>query len=105
MGFTIDRISWHTRQEGAPDPYSEVAAQFWALVDFLQRNELTTRTLAASADDLHEEFALESTDLTPMGLQLLRSAYEPWVRRVERTGDATNTAILERALARLRRPS
>ena len=102
MGFTIDKISWHTTRPGEPDPLDEMVDQFWAAVRFLQAHGLTTRILAHSREEIHEDFEIGSDDLTAEGMQLIRASYEPWVRRVERTGNAEDVQILERGLARIR---
>lgn len=105
MGYTIDKIAWHTQQPHEPEPFEVMAEQFWHAVRFLQENGLTTRDLATSTSDLDEEFEIHTDDLTSEGLALMKAAYEKWVRRVERGMAAEDTAILAQALARLRQSS
>lgn len=102
MGYTITRIAWHTPQAREAEPYEAMAAEFWVLVDFLQRNGLTTRQLAASVDDLHEDFGIHTDDVTPEGLVIMKSPYTAWQRKIERGMSPEDTSILERALERIR---
>jgi len=105
MGYTIDKISWHTQQLCEPEPYEVMAAQFWHAIKFLQENGLTTRHLAGSINDLDEDFGIHTDDLTSQGLALMKAAYQEWVRKVERGMSPDDTSILERGLERIRQSS
>jgi len=79
---------------------SELLTKWSALAAFLELNELTTRRLTKSDGRIDETFVLQSTDLTPTGLQLIRKAYEKWQRQAKTPDDIRP---LEKALATLRR--
>jgi hypothetical protein len=66
---------------------------------FLDRNGLTTRQLANADGRVGEDFVLESSDLTPLGLQLIQKAYVKWQRQAETPDDVR---LLEKALVQLR---
>jgi hypothetical protein len=79
-----------------------VALEYWTISDFLQRSCLTTRELAASPNDITDDFEIRSDDLTPEGLQFMRTGYQKWLRMLDRGGDPSDTRILERELAKQR---
>jgi hypothetical protein len=100
--FVLDKVGWHTRVVGNSETRDQVIRRFWALSQFLARNGLLVQSLAQSVDEITDQFCIKSTDLTPEGLVLMRSAYERWLKRLDRGGDPTNVEILEKALKKLR---
>ena len=102
-GFTIDQVSWHTQVQGTLATFEQVAERFWAIVNFLQENGLTVRQLAGGIEEIDEAFSIHSDDLTDLGLQLMRQAYDPWLHAVDRGMSPHKLARFERELAKLKR--
>ncbi|HLW68656.1 MAG TPA: hypothetical protein VKS79_25285 [Gemmataceae bacterium] len=101
--FTIDKVSWHTAVKGNPETPDEVRMRFKIIVDFLQTNQLATRTLLRTDEQPTEEFAIKASDLTPEGLAVMKKGYDKWLKKVaNRRKDLTDVSILESALREIR---
>jgi hypothetical protein len=105
--FTITSFAWckdiESRLAAAgEDFHSEeiILAKLSALAAFLDRNKLTTRKLTNADSHVGENFVLESTDLTPLGLQIIRKAYEKWQRQAKTPDDIRP---LEKALTAIKK--
>lgn len=99
--FTIDQVSWHSNARGNPETREHINARFWAVVSFLQRSGLTTRTLASDPGQISDAFAIQSDDLTPVGLELMKKVYEKWLTKVDEGLDPNDVTLFERQLAKL----
>lgn len=96
MDFIIEQVSWHTRVQGNPETREHIVLRFWAVTDFLQKNGLTRRVLASSIDAIDDDFALRSEDLTGTGMQLMRLARDPWLRKRARGLPPEGVTLLAR---------
>lgn len=99
--FTIDRVSWHTQQPGSLEPREHVIRRFFLLVQFLQAQMLARTALPSSIDEITDDFAITSEDVTELGLELMRKAYDRWAQKAAAAPEP-DTRVLERALAKLR---
>lgn len=101
QGFLIDQVSWHwTAASEAP---AKTLARFKAVVDFLQRNGLTKKTLLGERDEPTESFCIRASDLTDEGLSLMKATYDRWLKRVDQGGTAPDDVrLFEKRLAKLR---
>jgi hypothetical protein len=97
--FTIDKVSWHTSTPGNTETPEQTVARFFAVVSFLQSHGLTKRMLASSPQDISNEFSIEASDLTDRGMEVMRKAYDKWVRKVDKGMTPSDTSLLEKALA------
>ena len=104
--FTVTSFAWAKKIEDRLaaggddfDTVPVILAQLSALASFLDRNRLTTRRLTNADGRVGEDFVLQSDDLTPLGLELIRNAYENWQRQAK---TPTDVRPLEKALERLR---
>jgi hypothetical protein len=97
--YAISRVSWYTVEKRMT--LDEARPEFWFLVKFLQDNGLVRRELARSIEDITEEFALYSGDLTDDGLKLLRTAYSKWLRKIDKGMSPSDTTLLERELSKM----
>jgi hypothetical protein len=100
--FVIGKVSWDTKRPGNPTPPEFYYREYWVLTDFLQRNNLTVRSIAGSLCDITDDFEIRSDDLTEEGLQFMRTGYQKWLRMLDSGGDPSDTKILEREFARQR---
>lgn len=84
----------------------DIRMRIWVMIDFFQQNNLTTRTLAETPEDISESYVLRKNDLTPLGYELFRTGYQNWLAALDRRTSeeqekylsAANTKILERHL-------
>jgi hypothetical protein len=97
--FLIDQVSAHTRVEGNPETPDLVRKRFRNLVDFLQRNHLTTRQLLEDGVIPQDDFCIRASDLTAVGLATMRAGYVKWLKRIcNKNKDTSDVRILEKAL-------
>jgi hypothetical protein len=104
--FTITSFKWKKEIEenlnaAGEKLYSDevILRILSSLACFLDRNGLSTRKLAGSDGTVDQDFELNSTDLTPEGLQTLRKGYEKWMRQAKTPEDVRP---LEKALQSIR---
>lgn len=53
-------------------------------------------------DSITDSFEIRSDELTEEGLEFMRTAYQKWLRMLDRGGDPSDTRILEKELAKQR---
>jgi hypothetical protein len=99
--FTIDQVAWHIETEGNPETREHIVWRFWSVVGFLQRHGLTTSPLAASINDIDDDFGISSADLTVTGLFLMKKVYDKWLAKVDRGMSPDDLSIFEAALKSL----
>lgn len=101
--FAIDKIAWHLIPNNPESP-DQVRNRFKVVVAFLEERGLTTNSLLTKYATSGDEFEISSSDLTPLGYQVIEAAYDRWLRSiVNRRKDLSNLTILESALKALRR--
>jgi hypothetical protein len=61
--FVIDQVDWHTKTVGNPESVDHIHARFKSLIDFLQRNGLTTRIILGKDEPIKDELAIKASDL------------------------------------------
>jgi hypothetical protein len=95
-------VSWAFA--GSPEPLNDRRRRFWAFVSFLQKNRLTTRTVAPSFEDVSEASCLKRSDLTDEGMLIAKTGYQSWLRAADKRKEKNfeDVRILERALAKIR---
>ncbi|MDP8568590.1 hypothetical protein [Methylophilus aquaticus] len=98
---TIDKVVWHTRIQGNPETRKQILTRFWIIVNFIQMNGLTKRILARSIAEIDDEFSINSDDLTDIGLELMKKAYDKWLTKVDAGMPPADIAILQRTLEKL----
>lgn len=103
MGFTIAKVLWLTRVKGNEGRRQSIIEHFWIITDFLQANQLTKKVLARSIHEINDEFSLESDDLTELGLEFMKKAYDKWLTKVDNGMPPTDITILQKALEKLRK--
>jgi len=95
--FVIDQVSWHTQIENT-ETADHVRARFFALARFLDENGLTRSSLPQEIDDT---FAVRSSDLTEIGLRVMKKGYDTWLRALDAGASVDDVRILQKALARI----
>ena len=104
--FTITSFEWKKEiedrlAEGGEEFDSEeiILRKLSAFAKFFDEHGLSTRKLTAADGSVGRNFVLESTDLTPEGLKVLRKGYESWHRQAKTPEDVRP---LEKAMHSIR---
>jgi hypothetical protein len=99
--FTIDKVAWHTKTPGNPETREHIWTRFFTFTKFLQHNGLLVRKLLDSEEEITEDFAIHSDDLTQDGLVFVKAAYNKWLKKLDAGGDPTNVSLLEKHLRKI----
>jgi hypothetical protein len=75
---------------------------FRAFIGFLQTNRLTTRQILAEDEPVTESLRIVKSDLTDEGFEVVKAAFDKWLRGHDRGKEIEDVSVLEKALARLR---
>lgn len=97
--YTIDCVSWHTNQKGNLETREETIERFRVLADFLESQGLTNGPLMRAGETVDDNFAIRTSNLTPLGREVMKQGYNRWLSHIDRGGDPKETRILEKALA------
>lgn len=100
--FTIDQVSWHTEVPGNPETSECIVRRFFSVASFLQDNALTNRTLVTGLEDIDDDFAIRTSDLTDIGIEVMKAAYDQWLRRIDAGVAPEDTSVLAKALTKLK---
>ena len=83
----------------------ETILLFRTLVDFLQNNGLTSRTILGTDEDVTKDLEIWASDLTEEGFEFFKNAEPKWLAAIDRGKSPTDTSILKKQLAKMRMPS
>ena len=100
--FTITKFSWHARLDPDPAFQDQVRARFRAICNFLVENGLNSKPLNIESIQTGGDFELRSSDLTPLGLQLMKSGYDKWLKSLDRGKSPSDTTLLKKQLESLK---
>ena len=95
----IDQLEAHLLAD--PENEQHTRAYFHWIIEFLQRNGLTRRTLLGPGKSLPRKFSLRLRDLTPTGRKFIYNAYDKWLRALDRGTALEKCKILEKELKKL----
>jgi len=100
--FTIDKVSWHTSTIGNECAVPRIHNYFRSIISFLQKNGLVNDTILSETDEISDDVAIISDNLTEDGLELMKKSYDKWLKRVDKGMSPTDVTILEKELAKIR---
>ncbi len=100
--FPIDDMSVHLAASKNPDYQNRVRQRFSVLVDFLQANRLTASTLVPPSDINANSFKLMRSDLTDEGFEVIKAAYDKWLRGHDKGKAIDDVSSLRKALEKIR---
>ncbi len=100
--FTIDKVSWHTSVKGNTEAPEKIYGRFLAVAQFLNQHGLVRRPLLPEGAQITDDFAIKSDDLTEEGLQLMKKAYDKWLRAVDKGKSYTDMSLFDRELLKVR---
>jgi len=95
--FTIFKVSWLTDRPGNAIHRETIIRTFYYLVNFLQDRNLIIGGKLTSIEDVKEESEMHSDQLTPVGMEVIRSSMDRWMKKIDRGADPSDTSTLERA--------
>jgi hypothetical protein len=75
-----------------------VRERFTVFINFLQTNGLTTRVLLKDGDIPNESTTIMKSDLTDEGFEVVRLAYDRWLRGLDRGKPVSDVSVLEKAI-------
>lgn len=96
--FTIDQVSWHTNAPGNIESREHIARRFAAVANFLQDSGLTVRNLSCPEEEIGNDFAINSEDLTEEGLAVIKASYNKWLTKVDNGMPPEDVSLLENTL-------
>lgn len=98
--YVILRADWLTKQVGNEHRKDEIIRHFQIALNFFRDNGLLRPNYGTQVVD--ENFELRSDDITDDGLNLMKSGYQKWLRKVDKGMDPSDTSILIKELAKVR---
>lgn len=75
-----------------------VVERFATFVGFLQRNQLTLRTLLKEGEQPTETLRITRDDLTELGYTVVVAAYHQWLKGIDKGKPISDVSVLEDAL-------
>jgi len=102
--FTICKVSWQTQVKRNYEFDKElVYTYFKQIINYLQKNGLTTRTILKKEENVTEDTCIISTDLTEEGLQLIKKKYDKWTKGIMDKGRSpSDFTIFDKELKKIR---
>ncbi len=77
----LKQIAENHQKAGVIFPSDEfILERLRSLATFFEANGLSTRKLLDANGEISREFSLRSSDLTDLGMKVLRKGYKPWMR-------------------------
>lgn len=101
--YIIDDASLHYAASKSAKYRQFVTERFSVFVKFLQDNDLTTTTLLDAGEMPSEDLKIMKSDLTEDGFEVVKSAYDKWLRGIDNGNPIDDTRTLEKSLAKVRR--
>ena len=101
--YTIDKVGWHIEMKGMEGTEERTYLIFKTIINFLQDNNLTTKTIFKPEDEINNETCFGTADLTEKGKKFTKTGYQKWLRALDRdnTKLVDDTRILEKELKKL----
>lgn len=103
--FVISKVSWLTQTAGNEGRRNAIIQHFFSISNFLQKNGLVRHSLIIGIEDIDDNFAIKSDDLTEEGLVIMKSTYDNWIAKIDHGMDPADVSLLDQALAALRKSS
>lgn len=100
--FLIDKISTHLAASKSAAWRERVITRFSTFVAFLQENHLTTRTILDPGSEPEVSLRIMKSDLTDEGYEVVKAAYDKWLRGIDKGKDVSDLTTLEKALEKIR---
>jgi hypothetical protein len=101
--FIIGQVSWLTQVKRNYEFDNNLCyLAFKNIINYLQVNGLTTRTILAD-DAVNEETSLKLSDLTNEGFMLVKKCFDKWIGKViDKAIEPTNYKMLDNELKKIK---
>jgi hypothetical protein len=102
--FTVDKVSWHTQVKRNYEFNKDLLYScFKNIINYLQKNNLTTHTILKEGENVTEHTCIMSTDLTEEGFQLIKKKYDKWTEGIMDKGKSpSDFTILDKELKKIK---
>jgi hypothetical protein len=100
--FVIDDVAVHYSASKSADYRQRVDERFSTLIKFLQESGLTERQILSDDEKPSESLKIMKSDLTEIGFQVIKTAYDKWLRAIDRGKPISDTTPLTKALLKIR---
>src|SRR5688500_9296153 len=102
--FIIDKVEWHLKTERNYDfDNSLINEYFSSIINYLQKNNLTTRVIVADNQEIDDTTSIRKSDLTKEGFELIKTCYSKWIDKVvDQKILSTDYRMLDKALQKIR---
>jgi hypothetical protein len=102
--FTVDKVEWHTKKIRNYDFDNSLIYQYFiSIIEYLQKNNLTTKIIATDGQEINDNTSIKKSDLTEEGLELVKKCYSKWIDKVVNQKIlSTDYRMLDKALNKLR---
>jgi hypothetical protein len=100
--FTIDKVGWHTQTPGNTETVQNIHRRFHSVIEFLQDNGLTVRVILLANSNITDDLSINSSDLTDLGMALMKKCYSKWLQRVDHGLPPTDVSVFEKELMKMR---
>ena len=101
--FIIISVSAFLKRNRSRSWREEILAMFTTLCRFLQENNLVTAHLVQEGQQVSDLLEVRRKEFTDEGFEFYRTGVQKWFRATDRGTPLTDTRILERELAKLRK--
>jgi hypothetical protein len=104
VAWELDNEARHRKAGFDPVGRDVILRRFYSFVDFIQQNDMMTRTIAKALDDVDESTELRNHDLTNEGFDFVRLYHGKWLNRTHKDeGAAKEREFLEKWLHKFRK--
>ncbi len=103
--FVIDCAKVHLAASKNADYRARVEQRFRVFIDFIQSNGLATRQILCDEDPVTNSLEIRKSDLTDEGFQVVQSAYDKWLRGIDKGKQISDVSALYKALSKIREQS
>jgi hypothetical protein len=93
--YTIDKVGWHTKTPGNTEPREKTRMRFRSIIDFLQDNGLTTRTILGKHELVDDETSIHTDALNERGRAIMEKCYHKWPKKVDRGLDPQDMSLFK----------
>ena len=101
--FIIDQASWHTQVVRNYElDKSFIYSYFKSIISYLQNNKLTVRTILPDEEPATDDTCIKVSDLTGEGFELMKKAYDKWLKGVDKGKKVDDYKTLDKVLASIR---
>lgn len=101
--FIIDQASWHTQVvRNYHLDKSTIYSYFKSIITYLQSNGLTVRIILPDNESATDDTCIRVSDLTEEGFELMKKAYDKWLKGLDKGKKVDDYKTLDKALALIR---